>query len=314
MHAVNTSKPSVARMYDHWLGGKDSYYVDREAASRVEELEPETPVIARQNRAFLQRVVRYLAAEEGIRQFLDVGTGLPTASNVHDVAQQVAPESRVVYVDNDDAVLAQARALLVSRPEGACAYVDADLRDTGKILTEAAATLDFSQPVAVLLLAILHFIPDEDDPWRIVSRLMEAVPSGSYLAVSHAMSADLTAGQMAGIGSVYAETNAGGVTQRSAEHIARFFGGLELVEPGLTQISAWRPDPHKEQQRTRRLFYGGVARKGVMQGTTAILRALIASSRVTPACAPAPCGSKTSAATPLRLPGAPDDDEPEEQE
>jgi hypothetical protein len=263
MHAVETWKPSVARMYDYFLGGKDHYAADRDAAEKVLVIEPETRVIAMQNRAFLRRVVRYLAREEGIRQFLDIGTGIPTMENVHDVAQRVAPESRVVYVDNEDNVLAHARALLVGhRDAGPCAYVDADLRDPEAVLAGAASMLDFSHPVAVLLFAILHFIPDEDDPWGVTVRLMQAVPAGSYLAVSHAMSADLSAEQRAGLDEVYAATNAGGVTQRPIDGIARFFDGLELVEPGLTNISDWRPEPGQDPHPTRRLFHGGVGRKG----------------------------------------------------
>jgi len=155
----------VARIYNALLGGKDNYESDRQAMARILEIEPDSAGVARQNRAFLGRVVRFLAEEKGVRQFLDIGSGLPTASNVHEVAQSHAPESRIVYADNDVAVLAHARALLVSAPEGQCGYVHADLRDTGSIITQAAEILDFSKPVAVLLIAILHFVPDQDDPW-----------------------------------------------------------------------------------------------------------------------------------------------------
>jgi hypothetical protein len=246
-------------MYDYFLGGKDHFEADRAAAARVLELEPETPLVAQRNRAFLRRAVRFLAGEAGIGQFLDIGTGIPTMSNVHEVAQAVNPAARIVYVDNDEVVLTHARALLASSPEGACAYVDADLRDTATILKEAAGTLDLSQPVAVMMLAILHFIPDEDDPWGAIGRLMAAVSPGSWLVVSHAMSGDLTGAQRAGLNTVYAQTSSGGVTQRSPEGIGRFFDGLQLAEPGLVEISAWRPE--EQDQPGKRLFYGGVARK-----------------------------------------------------
>jgi hypothetical protein len=256
---LDTSRPSVARMYDYFLGGKDHFEADRVAAAAVLELEPETPLVARRNRAFLRRAVQFLTAEAGITQFLDIGTGIPTQGAVHEVAQAVNPAARIVYVDNDDVVLTHARALLTSSPEGSCAYVDSDLRDTATLLKGAAQTLDFSQPVAVMLLAILHFIPDEDDPWGIIGRIMAAVPSGSYLVLSHAMSGDLTDEQRAGLNTVYAHTSSGGVTQRSPENIGRLFGGLELAEPGLVEISAWRPA--EEERPGKRLFYGGVARK-----------------------------------------------------
>ena len=177
-----------ARVYDYWLGGKDNFEADRVAGEATIAAYPAIRASARANRAFLARTVRYLAAEIGIRQFLDIGTGLPTANNTHEVAQAVAPESRIVYVDNDPLVLSHARALLTSSPEGVTAYLDADLRDTDRILKLAADTLDFSRPVAIMLLAILHYIPDLDQAQQIVARLVSAVPSGSYLVISHAAS------------------------------------------------------------------------------------------------------------------------------
>src|SRR5262245_49226429 len=180
------SVPNVARIYDCLLGGKDNYAVDREAAGKILEIEPRAAAAARQNRDFLRRAVRFLAGEAGIRQFLDIGSGLPTADNVHQVAQALAPASRVVYADHDPVVLSHARALLTSSPEGACDYIDADLRDTPALITQAARTLDFTRPVAVLLIAVLHFIPDAGDPAGIVRRLMAATPPGSYLVISHA--------------------------------------------------------------------------------------------------------------------------------
>jgi hypothetical protein len=253
------SAPSVARIYDVLLGGKDNFESDRAAAAKIMELEPQAPLVARRNRDFLRRSVRFLAGEVGIRQFLDVGSGLPSAGNVHEVAQAVAPEARVVYVDNDPVVLSHARALLTSSPEGECDYIDSDIRDTGAIIAQAAKTLDFSEPVAVMLLAILHFIGDCDDPWGIVGRLLAAAAPGSYLVVSHALSEDLTGSQLEGLNSVYAETKSGGVTQRSLPDITRFFAGLELAEPGLVETSSWRPE--LPAQPSRGLFYGGVARK-----------------------------------------------------
>ncbi|HUN34257.1 MAG TPA: SAM-dependent methyltransferase [Trebonia sp.] len=255
----DTSVPSVARMYDVLLGGKDNFESDRAAVAKIVELEPEAPLVARRNRDYLRRAVRFLAVEAGVRQFLDVGSGLPSAGNVHEVAQEVAPAARVVYVDNDPVVLTHARALLTSSPEGACDYIDSDFRDTEAIISRAAKTLDFREPVAVMLLAILHFIGDKDDPWTTVARLMAAVPPGSYLVISHALSEDLTGNQLEGLNAVYAETKSGGVTQRSLPGIARFFEGLQLADPGLVEISTWRPEA--VAQPPRALFYGGVGKK-----------------------------------------------------
>ena len=213
MKTFNPSAPSAARIYDYLLGGKDNYASDREAAETILRIEPESAAVARQNRAFLGRAVRYLVQEAGIRQFLDIGSGLPTAGNVHEVAQAHAPESRVVYVDNDPIVLAHARALLDSAPQGRCGYVQSDLRDTGNIVSQAAETLDLAKPVAVLLISILHFVPDADDPWGIAGRLMGAVPAGSYLAVTHATPESFTdPATKELLDKVYAETPSGGVT------------------------------------------------------------------------------------------------------
>src|SRR5579871_3633795 len=182
--SFDISAAHPARVYDYLLGGKDNYAADRAAAEAIIEVNPVVFACVRANRAFLSRVVRYLAREAGIRQFLDIGTGLPTAQNTHQVAQQVAPDCRIVYVDNDPIVLAHARALLTSTPEGACAYIEADLRDTGQVLSRAAETLDFGKPVAVLVLCTMQYVPDADDPHAIIAKLMSAVPSGSYLAMS----------------------------------------------------------------------------------------------------------------------------------
>jgi hypothetical protein len=232
----------MARVYDYWLGGKDNFAADRAAAEQAIAANPAILRDVRANRAFLARAVRYLAAECGIRQFLDIGTGIPAASNTHEVAQSVAPECRIVYVDNDPVVLAHARALLTSEPEGATAYLDADLRDPGKILDVAARTLDLSRPVAVTLLAILHLIPDEDDPRGIVATLMAAVPAGSYLTLSHPAS-DI---RPAAVAEMARRMNArlGGSTRgtmRDQGEVRRFFDGLELVAPGIVQPPQWRP-------------------------------------------------------------------------
>ena len=237
---LDISVAHPARVYDYWLGGKDNFAADREAAEQVIAANPNVLPGVRANRAFLGRVVRYLAGEAVVRQFLDIGTGLPTADNTHEVAQQVAPQSRIVYVDNDPIVLSHARALLTSTAEGATAYVDADLRDTGKVLDGAAATLDLSQPVAVILLMILQYIPDPDDPWGIVARLLDAVPAGSYLVVSDT-AADIEAEAVAESARRYNQ-RLGSVqqTRRTSAEFTRFFDGLELVEPGVVPLPEWR--------------------------------------------------------------------------
>jgi len=234
----DTSVPHIARVYNYWLGGKDHFAADRELAEKFIAADPKVIAGVRANRAFLGRAVHFLAAEAGIRQFLDIGTGIPTASNTHEVAQRAAPDSRVVYVDNDPIVLAHARALLTSDPPGATDYIDADLRNTGAILAQAARTLDFSQPVAVMLVGILQCIPDEDDPRRIVAALMDAVPPGSYLAISHP-AADVYAQARAGA-ALLNEGLSSPIIFRTRAAVARFFGDLELVEPGLVSISQWR--------------------------------------------------------------------------
>jgi SAM-dependent methyltransferase len=232
---------STARIYDYWLGGKDNYAADREAAEQAIAANPGIVADVRANRAFLARAVDYLAAEHGIRQFLDIGTGLPTASNTHQVAQAVAPDSRIVYVDNDPIVLLHARELLTSTPEGATAYLDADLRNTKDLLRLAAQTLDFSRPVAVMLLIILHLIPDADDPYGIVAQLADSLAPGSYLVISHPAN-DIRPAAMAEMTRrVNARLGSGRGTMRDRAAITRFFDGLELVEPGVVQPQQWRP-------------------------------------------------------------------------
>jgi len=254
--AFDRNVPHIARMYDYWLGGKDNYAVDRAVADQIAAIFPDILVGVRAQRAFLGRVVRYLAAEAGIWQFLDIGTGLPSADNTHEVAQRIVPQSRVVYVDNSPVVLAHARALLGSGPQGATAFIQADLRDTGRILAEAARILDLSQPVAVLLLGVLPFIPDDDDPATIVARLMAAAPPGSYLAVAHPAS-DIAAEQMARTVRRFNLQARDPVTVRTYAEVARFFDGLDLVEPGLVQLHRWRA----ESDGLELPNYGGVGRK-----------------------------------------------------
>ena len=256
---LDTSVPHIARVYDYWLGGKDNFAVDREAAEQVIEAYPGILRDVRAQRAFLSNAVSYLAGVAGIRQFLDIGTGIPTANNTHEVAQAVEPGCRVVYVDNDPMVLTHARALLVG-VTAPTAYVDADLRDTGKVLAEAAQLLDFSKPVAVMLISVLHLIPDEDDPHAIVTRLMDAVPSGSWLALSHP-ARDVHPQQVTEAASRFNQLAPAKATLRTREQILRFFDGLELLEPGLVQVHQWRPGltaPAHDQQAAG---YCGLARK-----------------------------------------------------
>jgi O-methyltransferase involved in polyketide biosynthesis len=238
---LDTTVPHSARIWNYWLGGKDNYAVDRAAGDQFLATFPDIAVIARATRAFMGRAVRYLAAEAGIGQFLDIGTGLPTFNSTHQIAQQVAPDSRIVYVDNDPVVLTHAAALLTGTPEGATDYLDADLRDPGVILTGAAKTLDFTQPVAVLLLGILGHITDDGQARAIVARLMDAVPPGSYLVLSDG-TAVVHAEQGQAAQEDYNESGAAPYCLRSPGQLAGFFDGLHLVEPGLVSVSRWRPD------------------------------------------------------------------------
>ena len=256
---IDTTVAHPARVYDYWLGGKDNFAADREAAERVLAVTPGLRFRVRANRAFLARTVRFLAAECGIRQFLDIGTGIPSANNTHQVAQAAAPDSRVVYVDNDPIVLAHARALLTSTPDGATAYLEADLREPDYILATAARTLDYSQPVALMLLGVLHLVPDDEDPYEIVARLMAALAPGSYLVISHPAS-DINPGQ-AEAQRRYNERVATPQTLRSRAEVARFFEHLEMVPPGLVYVHTWRPDPGDEAPADTTSAHGGVARK-----------------------------------------------------
>jgi S-adenosyl methyltransferase len=255
----DTSVAHPARVYDYWLGGTDNFPADREAAERVLAVTPGLRFRVRANRAFLARSVRYLAGDAGIRQFLDIGTGIPSANNTHEVAQAIAPDARVVYADNDPIVLAHARALLTSTDEGATAYIEADLRDTQAILDAAAQTLDFSQPVAIMLLGVLHLIQDSEDPYGIVARLVDAVPAGSYLAISHPAS-DIQAGQ-AEAQRRYNERVSTPQTLRTHPEVCRFFDGLSLVPPGVIYVHTWRADPGGDVSAGVTSAHGGVARK-----------------------------------------------------
>src|SRR5579875_977271 len=239
LQALNTNVPHPARVYDYWLGGKHNFAADREAAERVIAANPTVLPGVRANRAFLGRAVRYLAAEAGIRQFLDLGTGLPTAQNTHQVAQAIAPDARIVYVDNDPMVLAHAWALLISTREGATAYVSADIRDTDKVLAAAAETLDFGKPVAVMALMVLQYIPDDGDPWGIVRRLLEAVPAGSYLTASDTVR-DIDTARVTEATARLNERMPTQLNLRTRTEWERFFDGLELVEPGIVPLPEWR--------------------------------------------------------------------------
>ena len=260
---LDTSVPHSARMYDYYLGGKDNFAADRAAADRVVELLPTVPTTARANRRFLGRAVRF-AAEQGIRQFLDIGTGIPTAHNTHEAAQKVLPDARVVYVDNDPIVLVHARALLQGTTQGRTAYVDADFRDPQNILTspQAKELLDFSQPVALMVVSLLHFFPDSDRPAEVLDGLKEVLPPGSALILSHA-TGDFTPPDVAA--AVVRTYTAAGVSLTSRDHaeVLRFFDGMELVNPGLVPVHEWNPDDDADRALTRPEVagYGGVAVK-----------------------------------------------------
>jgi hypothetical protein len=248
-----------ARRYNYWLGGKDNFAADRESGDAIAATFPTIRDSVRENRKFLRRTVEFLAGEVGIDQFLDVGTGLPTADNTHEVAQRITPRSRIVYVDNDPIVLAHARALLTSSPQGATAYIDADLRDPAKILEapELRATLDVDRPVALVLLAVLHFLHDDQDPYGLVGRLVEALPDGSYLVMSHATYDLVDPAKVERL-----EVQSGGQWRsRSRDEFARFFDGLKLADPGVVPIGDWRPAPGTTPPDAAQIVtYGAVGR------------------------------------------------------
>jgi SAM-dependent methyltransferase len=256
---IDTTVAHPARVYDFWLGGKDHFAPDREAGLAVIEANPGIVPAVRSNRAFLVRAVRYLVRDAGISQILDIGTGLPSANNVHEVAQEVAPDTRVVYVDNDPIVLVHAHALLTGEP-GTVDYIDADLRDPGDILQNASRTLDLTRPVALMLLMTLQFIPDDDDPLGILKTILDALAPGSYLVLSHPARDD-EVGIANAATSQYNQKVATPMTRRTKAEITRFFDGLELVEPGIVPMVDWRPDPWELRPRTYSPAYCGVARK-----------------------------------------------------
>ncbi|MFJ8827780.1 SAM-dependent methyltransferase [Streptomyces sp. NPDC102467] len=255
---LQTDRPHSARVWNYLLGGKDNYPVDSEVGDVILSTFPEFAAVARLQRAFLARAVRFLAAEAGIKQFLDIGTGLPSADNTHEVAQRIAPDSRIVYVDNDPLVLAHARALLTSSPEGACAYISEDVRNPERILAEAANTLDFSRPVALTLLGIMGQLSDADRPGELVATLLEALPAGSYLALSDGINSNdaLNAAVTA-----YNAQSANTYHLRSPQEIAGYFTDLDVVNPGIVTTSAWRPDDMQPAEEAVDVAYCGVARK-----------------------------------------------------
>jgi S-adenosyl methyltransferase len=260
---IDACLPSAARIYDYFLGGKDNFEIDRQAAAAALRIWPTARVGARENRAFLGRVVHFLVEEAGVRQFLDIGAGLPSVYNVHEVAQAVSPDCRVVYVDNDPMVLAQARALLASSPEGRTAYIRADLRQPEKLLADPAVreTLDFSQPIALMLIAVLHFIPDSDDPAGIIRTLLAALPAGSYLAASH-VTPEFAPDMLEATSRIYRSGGMTGKLRDSQELAEMAFRGLVMADPGLVLVSQWRPPPGVPLPRPAEVnCIGGVGRK-----------------------------------------------------
>jgi SAM-dependent methyltransferase len=258
---INTNVPQSARVYDYWLGGKDHFPADRALGDAIAEALPTIRTHIRAQRAFLGRAVRYLTRDAGVRQFLDIGTGIPSAGNVHDVAQEIAPESRVLYVDNDPIVLAHARALMSGTPQGSVAFIQADLREPEAILGDpaVAGTLDLAEPVGLVLIGVMHHLRDDDDPRRIVATLVDALAPGSYLVLSQS-TPDFDPEAM---GALAAASEQGGIPNvpRSLADTEPFFAGLKLVEPGLVPMATWRPDPGSGQDPRSVYAYGGVARK-----------------------------------------------------
>jgi len=257
---IDTTVSHSARIWDYWLKGKDNYQVDREVGDRIEEMLPDIVRQAREDRLFLGRVVRYLAGEAGVRQFLDIGTGLPTADNTHQVAQRVAPESKIVYVDNDPLVLAHARALLTSTPEGATDYIHADMHDPAAIIAGAGQTLDFGQPIAITMLGVLWHVLDNDEAYAIVNRLLQAMPSGSYLALNHP-TLEVTGEKMATAIWYWNEYGTPPGTHRTPAELTQFFDGMDLVEPGVVSITRWRPEATSSGEPEEIDQFGGVGRK-----------------------------------------------------
>lgn len=258
---IDTKTPSGARVYDYMLGGTDNYAVDRIAANQAEEMLPGTKAMARNNRRFLERAVRYLAGDCGIRQFIDNGSGLPTQNNVHQIAQAIAPQSRVVYIDRDPVVLRHQKVSALAENENT-AFILADARQVDEIMghPEMLRLINFDEPAAVLYLTFLHFIPDSDDPWGMVRRMMSRLAPGSYLALSHVVSDDAEVRQrMTEFALSASRGNFGRI--RKKQEVREFFEGLDPVEPGLVDITTWHPDGQEEEQSRRWIEFGGVARK-----------------------------------------------------
>jgi S-adenosyl methyltransferase len=260
---IDTSTPHSARRYNYWLGGKDNFAVDRESGDLIAKNFPTVRLMAVENRRFLRRATTFLTADAGIRQFLDIGTGLPTQDNTHEVAQSIARESRVVYVDNDPMVLAHARALLTSTPEGRTAYIEADLREPGKILADPAVreTLDFSRPIGLMLMAVLHFVRDNDEAVALVRTLLDAMPSGSYIALSHSTVDFADPAARARYEGLIASGRVDAFPRTAAE-LQHLLAGLDLVDPGFAAVSAWRADdePEPRPEPADVALYGAVAR------------------------------------------------------
>ncbi|MEW2083020.1 SAM-dependent methyltransferase [Streptomyces sp. NPDC005283] len=257
---IRTDVAHNARVWNHWLGGKDNYAVDRAVGDQVTGMYPSIGEVARADRAFLGRAVRYLAGEAGIRQFLDIGTGLPTVENTHEVAQQIAPDARIVYVDNDPIVLAHARALLTSSPEGATEYIDADAHHPDRILRAVEPMLDLGQPVAVMMLGILNFVLDTGKARSIVRQLMDAVPSGSHLVLTHP-TLELGGEGNAAAMRFWNENATPPITARSRAEFASFLDGLEVLEPGIVSCARWRHDTETEDGTPQVAQFGAVGRK-----------------------------------------------------
>ncbi|GHC82216.1 hypothetical protein GCM10007079_22950 [Nocardiopsis terrae] len=257
--AIDTTIPHSARVWNYWLGGKDNYPVDREAGEQFLKVFPGIAQLARSSRAFQERAVRHLAGEAGVRQFLDVGTGLPTHNNTHEIAQSVAPEARIVYVDNDPLVLTHARALLTSSPEGRTQYVHADLYDPELILEKAADLLDLDQPVGLMLMGVLGHVQEYEEAVSIVRRLLAGLPSGSYLTVSEG--SNVHSEENAEAQGEYNESGAVPYVPRTPEQIGGYLEGLELVEPGLVSVTRWRPVLRGDGPPAEVDQYGGVGRK-----------------------------------------------------
>ena len=252
--------PNPARMWNYWLGGKDNFAADRAAGDQVIDALPSMPLVARRARQFLADAVRQLVTVHGVRQFLDIGSGLPAADNTHEVAQHTVPDARVVYVDHDPVVVNHGKALLTSGRDGKTEIVRADLRDTATILAEAGKVLDFTQPIGLLLIAVLHFIPDDEDPYGLVARLMAALPPGSYLVVGHGAS-DIEPEAAAELTRRYNERSPVPIRLRSRGQIAPFFDGLELVGRGLVPLSQWRDADPDADTATGLVGHVGIARK-----------------------------------------------------